>query len=78
MAKRSVTPACGDVWIDGDAFLAVAAIGLAAIAFALNSAITMAKRRKKRHSDSPLMLALLGTPCVFLAFFRCFFLFHGE
>lgn len=45
---------CGDIWIDGEFFLgAVVAAGLA-MAFALNQAITMKgkRRRKKRRSGS--------------------------
>lgn len=34
-----VDPNCGDIWIDGDFFLTMAGIGLAAIAFLLNQVL---------------------------------------
>ena len=50
LVKRGNTSSnCGDIWIDGDAFLAVATAGLVFAAFLLNQAITMAGRKRRRR-----------------------------
>lgn len=59
--KRSKTDSnCGDIWIDGDFFLGIAATALAAAAFALNQAIIDAgkKKRRKRSDEYPYLSPL--------------------
>ena len=54
--RRSVSNSCGDIWIDGNTFLTLAAVGLGAIAFFLNQVIVSngrKKRKKKRSSFRP-------------------------
>ena len=61
LVKRASSD-CGDIWIDGDAFLGVATVALVTAAFLLNQAITMNGKRKKR-STGPNWddLIMLGT-----------------
>ena len=59
---RSVKNSCGDIWIDGNTFLTVAAVGLAAIAFFLNQVIVdNGKKKRKKRASSSLFKVALGT-----------------
>ena len=47
--KSSVSPSCGDIWIDGDFLLGALSIAALGAVFLINQAITMAGKRRKRR-----------------------------